>query len=192
MIEIINKLLEISGSFVGLLFGTEEFKKLKIVISFISLTFSILILLYYFYLEKKYKIGTSIIITNLKNFLEAFIKKDNFNKNWLKIKDIFILDHKIALKKVLDYLNEIISLYEYEGENLKDKFSKFPESVFQSKSNFIKALSVIEILTKKNENNNISKKEALAIIRIIEKGLMELLIIDSQAQWAVSLVLPED
>ncbi|GIW65888.1 MAG: hypothetical protein KatS3mg094_407 [Candidatus Parcubacteria bacterium] len=192
MIELFNKFIELIGSFAGLLLGSEEFIELKRIISVISLIISILFLFYYFYLEKKYKLGTSIILTNLKNFLEAFIKKDILNKEWLKIKSVFLIDHYSAIKKVFDYLNQVISLYDYEGENLKEKFSKFPNSIFKNKNDFIKAIHIIEILNKEKNSQSITERESLAIIRVIEKGLIELLIIDPQAQWANSLILPED
>jgi hypothetical protein len=192
MIELAQRILEIIGSFAGLIFGTPEFKKLKIILMIISLTFSILALYYFFYLERKYKIGTSILITNIKNFLEAFLKQENFNQEWLKIKDIFLVDHLSALNKVYKYLNEIINLYEYPGNDLFEKYNQFPESVFNNKKDFLKAIKVLEVIKSKKEKLEISREEGLAIIRVIEKGLLELMIIDSQAQWATFLKLPED
>lgn len=192
MTEIAQKILELIGSFAGLIFGSEEFKKIKILISLISLIISILFISYYIYLEKKYKIGSSILLINIKNFLEAFIKKEYFDQEWEKIKDVFLVDYFIALNKVYNYLENLINFYNYEGENLIEKYSKFPESVFENKQNFLKALRVLEIIKNKKENIKISKKEALVLIRIIEKGLTELLVIDSQTQWAIFLTLPEE
>lgn len=192
MTEIAQKILELIGSFAGLIFGSEEFKKIKILISLISLIISILFISYYIYLEKKYKIGSSILLINIKNFLEAFIKKEYFHQEWEKIKDVFLVDYFIALNKVYNYLQNLINFYDYEGENLIEKYSKFPDSVFENKQNFLKALKVLEIIKNKKENIKISKKESLALIRIIEKGLTELLVIDSQAQWAIFLTLPEE
>jgi len=188
MSEIIQKILEALGSFAGLIVGSEEFKQLKILISFISLLLSILFLGYFIYLEKKYKIGTSIWLTNIKNFLEGFVKPDDFKKEWLKIKEIFLIDHLLALKKTYKFLNEIMIFYDYEGNNLIDKYSQFPESVFKSKNDFLKALNILEIINQ-NPTQDISKKEALIIIKTIEKGLLDLLVIDSESQWASSLVL---
>ncbi|MCS7183805.1 MAG: hypothetical protein NZ866_00445 [Patescibacteria group bacterium] len=192
MIDIFQRILEIVGSFAGLIYGSEEFKKLRIIISLLVLIFSFLGLFYFFYLEKKYKIGTSIWLTSIKNFLEGFIKPEHLNREWKKIKDIFLLNPNLALKKVYKYLEEVINLYGYEEETLSEKFSKIPNSVFEKKQDFLRALHVLEIINKKESEEKISSREALALIRVIEKGLLELLIIDSQAQWAISLTLPQE
>lgn len=191
MSELVQKILEIIGSFAGLIFGAEEFKRLKIIFMFFSLIFSLLAIVYFFYLERKYKIGTSILLTNIKNFLEGFIKPENLNQEWKKIKEIFIIDYFLALDKIYRYLQEVINFYEYEGNTLSEKYQKIPNSVFNNKNDFLRALKILELIRNQKENIDINPREALALIRVIEKGLTELLVIDSQAQWAIFLILPE-
>jgi len=186
--QIFDRLIEILGTLSGIIVGSKEFLQLKLVISFVSIFFIITLLVYYVYLERKYKIGIEIILLNIKNFLEAFIlKKGDLSKEWLEIKKIFLLDKKMAVMKVYDYLNKIIDFYGYYGNNLEEKFKNFPDSVFENKKDFLKSVKILEILKNKvykKEELNLSDEEILFIIKVIEKGLVTLLIIDQEDQWA--------
>jgi hypothetical protein len=189
---IFDRLIEILGTLSGIVVGSKEFLKLKLVISFFAIFFVIALLLYYIYLERKYKIGTEIILTNIKNFLEAFVlKKEVLSKEWLDIKKVFLLDKKAALIKVYYYLNRIIDFYGYSGNTLEEKFKNFPDSVFENKNDFLKSIKILEILKNKidkKEEIKLNEEEILFIIKVIEKGLVNLLIIDPENQWANFLI----
>jgi hypothetical protein len=189
---IFDRLIEILGALSGIVVGSKEFLKLKLVISFFAIFFVIALLLYYIYLERKYKIGTEIILTTIKNFLEAFVlKKEVLSKEWLDIKKVFLLDKKAALIKVYYYLNRIIDFYGYSGNTLEEKFKNFPDSVFENKNDFLKSIKILEILKNKidkKEEIKLNEEEILFIIKVIEKGLVNLLIIDPENQWANFLI----
>jgi hypothetical protein len=189
---IFDRLIEILGTLSGIVVGSKEFLKLKLVISFFAIFFVIALLLYYIYLERKYKIGTEIILTTIKNFLEAFVlKKEVLSKEWLDIKKVFLLDKKAALIKVYYYLNRIIDFYGYSGNTLEEKFKNFPDSVFENKNDFLKSIKILEILKNKidkKEEIKLNEEEILFIIKVIEKGLVNLLIIDPENQWANFLI----
>jgi hypothetical protein len=189
---IFDRLIEILGTLSGIVVGSKEFLKLKLVISFFAIFFVIALLLYYIYLERKYKIGTEIILTNIKNFLEAFVlKKEVLSKEWLDIKKVFLLDKKAALIKVYYYLNRIIDFYGYSGNTLEEKFKNLPDSVFENKNDFLKSIKILEILKNKidkKEEIKLNEEEILFIIKVIEKGLVNLLIIDPENQWANFLI----
>jgi hypothetical protein len=189
---IFDRLIEILGTLSGIVVGSKEFLKLKLLISFFAIFFVIALLLYYIYLERKYKIGTEIILTNIKNFLEAFVlKKEVLSKEWLDIKKVFLLDKKAALIKVYYYLNRIIDFYGYSGNTLEEKFKNFPDSVFENKNDFLKSIKILEILKNKidkKEEIKLNEEEILFIIKVIEKGLVNLLIIDPENQWANFLI----
>jgi hypothetical protein len=189
---IFDRLIEILGTLSGIVVGSKEFLKLKLAISFFAIFFVIALLLYYIYLERKYKIGTEIILTTIKNFLEAFVlKKEVLSKEWLDIKKVFLLDKKAALIKVYYYLNRIIDFYGYSGNTLEEKFKNFPDSVFENKNDFLKSVKILEILKNKidkKEEIKLNEEEILFIIKVIEKGLVNLLIIDPENQWANFLI----
>jgi hypothetical protein len=189
---IFDRLIEILGTLSGIVVGSKEFLKLKLVISFFAIFFVIALLLYYIYLERKYKIGTEIILTTIKNFLEAFVlKKEVLSKEWLDIKKFFLLDKKAAIIKVYYYLNRIIDFYGYSGNTLEEKFKNFPDSVFENKNDFLKSIKILEILKNKidkKEEIKLNEEEILFIIKVIEKGLVNLLIIDPENQWANFLI----
>jgi hypothetical protein len=189
---IFDRLIEILGTLSGIVVGSKEFLKLKLVISFFAIFFVIALLLYYIYLERKYKIGTEIILTTIKNFLEAFVlKKEVLSKEWLDIKKFFLLDKKAAIIKVYYYLNRIIDFYGYSGNTLEEKFKNFPDSVFENKNDFLKSIKILEILKNKidkKEEIKLNEEEILFIIKVIEKGLVNLSIIDPENQWANFLI----
>jgi len=193
--EIIQTILSLLGGLSGLLFSLPEFRKLKIIISALAILFSLALIGYWIYLERKYRFGIEWWKFLIKYYSEAFIKPEYFDQEWLKIKNIFLSDHFAALLKTYKYLEEVIDLYGYEEPTLIEKFKKIPDQVFPNKERFLKALEALEIIKNKlskNEKIEISEIEALAILKEIETGLQGLFVITQKALWANFLVLPSN
>jgi len=193
--EIIQTILSLLGGLSGLLFSLPEFRKLKIIISAFVILTSIGLIVYWIYLERKYKFGIEWWKFLIKYYSEAFIKPEYFDQEWLKIKNIFLSDHLASLIKAYKYLEEVINLYGYEELTLIEKFKKIPDQVFPNKERFLKALEALEIIKnklEKNEKIEISEMEALAILKEIELSLQGLFVITQKALWANFLVLPSN
>jgi len=193
--EFIQTILNLIGGLTGLLFSLPEFRKLKIIVSAFAILFSIGLIGYWIYLERKYKFGIELWKFLIKYYFEAFIKPDYFDKGWTKIKNIFLSDYFASLMKVYKYLEEVADLYGYEESSLIEKFNKIPDQIFPNKERFLKALEALEIIKSKlskNEKVEISEIEVLAILKEIELGLQGLFVITHKALWANFLALPSN
>lgn len=185
--ELLEKLLEIFSKIAGLLFNIPEFQKLRIIVSILGLLFSLFLIGYWIYLERKYKYGREWWSFLIKYFLDAFIKPEYFKNEWKKIKDIFLSDHILALKSTYKFLEELIDFYGYEKGSLKEKFMSVPNQIYTSKDRYEKALEALEIIQnklEKREKLEITKKEALAVLKEIELMLKDLLVINPEDYWA--------
>lgn len=191
--EIVEKFLRLIASIGGLIFGTPEFKRLKILISFLSIIFSFILIGYWIYLERKYKFGIDEWKRVLKDFNDAFIKEDYYKKQWADIKKIFLVNHLNALNKTYKFLEELIEMYGYEGANIVEKFKNFPNQILKNKNDFLKALEILVLIDnkqKKKEKIEIAEKEALRVLYEIEKGLKNLLVINQEDLWVEELIPP--
>jgi len=185
--EILQRILELLSKIAGLLFNIPEFQKLRILISLFSIVFSLGLIFYWIYLERKYKYGAEWWSFLVKYFLEAFIKPDYFKNEWKKIKNIFLTDQVSALVKTYKFLEEVIELYGYEEGTLKEKFLKIPNQVYKNTNRYERALEALEIIYKKinhKEKIEISKEEALAVLKEIENMLGDLFVISPEDYWA--------
>lgn len=185
--ELLQKLLELFSKIAGLLFSLPEFQKTRIIISAVGLLFSLFLVGYWIYLERKYRYGIEVWSFLIKYFLDAFIKPEYFKNEWKKIRDIFLTDHLSALKETYRLLKELIELYGYEGGELKEIFLKIPNQIYTNKERYEKALEALEIIIKKinkNEKLEISPKESLAILKEIESLLKNLMVINPEDLWA--------
>ena len=194
--ELLQKFLELFSKIGGLLFNIPEFQKLRIIVSLFSIIFSLTLIGYWIYLERKYKYGIEWWGFLIKYFLEAFIKPDYFKNEWLKIKNIFLSDHISALIKTYNLLQEIIDLYGYEEKvSLKEKFLKIPNQVYSKLDRYQMALEALEIIYQKinkKEQIEISKTEALSILKEIESMLGDLFVINPSDYWANFQVEPQE
>ncbi|MGC8981626.1 MAG: hypothetical protein ACP5JU_01610 [Minisyncoccia bacterium] len=191
--EIIEKFLRVIAGIGGLIFGTPEFKKLKIIISFLSIIFSLLLIWYWIYLERKYKFGIDEWKRVLRDFSDAFLKEDHFKKQWADIKKIFLVNHLKAINRTYKFLQELIDFYGYKGDNIIEKFKNFPDQILKNKSDFLKAVEILVLIDnkqKKKEGVEISKDEALRVLYEIEKGLKNLLVINHEDLWVEELIPP--
>jgi hypothetical protein len=191
--EIVEKFLRLIASIGGLIFGTPEFRRLKIIISFLSIIFSFILIGYWIYLERKYKFGIDEWKRVLKDFNDAFIKEDYYKKQWADVKKIFLANNLNALNKTYKFLQELIEMYGYEGSNIIEKFKKFPDQILKNKNDFLKALEILVLVDnkqKKKEKIEISEKEVLRVLYEIEKGLKNLLVINQEDLWVEELIPP--
>jgi len=193
--EFIQTILSLLGGLSGLLFSLPEFRKLKIIISGLAILFTITLIGYWIYLERKYRYGIEFWKFLIEYYSEAFIKPDYFDQEWLKIKNIFLSDNLASLIKTYKYLEEVINIYGYEGTTLIEKFKRIPDQAFPNKERFLKALEALEIIKnkiEKKEKIELSESESLAILKEIELGLQGLFVITQKALWANFLVLPSN
>ena len=191
--EIIEKFLRLIASIGGLIFGTPEFRRLKIIISFLSIIFSFILIGYWIYLERKYRFGIDEWKRVLKDFNDAFIKEDYYKKQWADVKKIFLANSLNALNKTYKFLQELIEMYGYEGSNIIEKFKKFPDQILKNKNDFLKALEILVLddnKQKKKEKIEISEKEVLRVLYEIENGLKNLLVINQEDLWVEELIPP--
>ncbi len=185
--EVLQRLLEVFSKIAGLLFNIPEFQKIRIIVSLLGLLFSLSLIGYWIYLERKYRYGIEWWSFLIKYFLEAFIKPDYFKNEWKKIRDIFLSDHLLALKETYRFLEEVIDLYGYESGTLKERFLKIPNQIYTDKERYSKALEALDLIIKKIKNGEkieISQKEALAILKEIESMLKNLMVISPEDLWA--------
>jgi len=191
--EIIEKFLRLIASIGGLIFGTPEFRRLKIIISFLSIILSFILIGYWIYLERKYRFGIDEWKRVLKDFNDAFIKEDYYKKQWADVKKIFLANSLNALNKTYKFLQELIEMYGYEGSNIIEKFKKFPDQILKNKNDFLKALEILVLVDnkqKKKEKIEISEKEVLRVLYEIENGLKNLLVINQEDLWVEELIPP--
>jgi hypothetical protein len=191
--EVVEKFLRLIASIGGLIFGTPEFRRLKIIISFLSIIFSFILIGYWIYLERKYRFGIDEWKRVLKDFNDAFIKEDYYKKQWADVKKIFLANSLNALNKTYKFLQELIEMYGYEGSNIIEKFKKFPDQILKNKNDFLKALEILVLVDnkqKKKEKIEISEKEVLRVLYEIEKGLKNLLVINQEDLWVEELIPP--
>lgn len=193
--EVLQRILEIFSKIAGLLFNIPEFQKLRILISLFSIIFSLLLIFYWIYLERKYKYGSEWWSFLIKYFLEAFIKPEYFKNEWRKIKNLFVTDHISSLLKTYQFLQEVIDLYGYEKGNLKEKFLQIPNQVYNKKERYEMALEALEVIynkIQKKEEIEITKLDALSILKEIESMLGDLFVISPEDYWANFQVVPEE
>lgn len=193
MSEIIEKFLKVIASLGGVIFGTPEFKKIKIILSFFSIIISILLIWYWIYLERKYKYGLWEWKRVYKDFTEAFIKSDYFRKKWVDIKKVYLSNYMKSLENAYLFLSELIDFYGYEGDNIIEKYQKFPNQILKNKDDFLKALEILVLIYEKNKKKQkieISQKETIKVLYVIEKGLRNLLVINQGDLWVEELIPP--
>jgi len=191
---IFDRLFQFVASFGGIVFTSPEYAVFRIILSIFSLLAAAALLWYWVYLEKRYQFGWDWWKTLFGFWVEARASADVFKKVWMKIQDTFNQNMRSALFEAEDMFNEVLNFYFYQEEPLRDRIPRISPKWIPNieRLTFInEALDLMREKIKDGQQVEVSRDEALAILKEFEDALYSMLVIDEEYTW-VRFLLSEN
>ncbi|MEK7673975.1 MAG: hypothetical protein AAB371_02155 [Patescibacteria group bacterium] len=191
---LIDRVFELIDAVAGLLFGTNEFKFVKLILVFFGLIVSLAFVGYWFFMESKYKWGRWWWGFLFNIWAEARIKPEVFQKEWKKLQSVYERDKTESLYKSEEILNALLDLYFYEEAPLTDRLEKTSKITIPNIERLKMANNAIELIKTRQKNGEkieISEKEANSILKEFELSLLQMFIIVEEDCWVKSLEQPQ-
>jgi len=188
---IFRPLIELMGIFTSFIFGTAGFPQTKLLISFFGLLLTLIAIGYWLYLEKRYGYGREWWGMLFRYFIQARLSFKQIKSDWQKVKGVFLVSPTHSVFIAYDLFETVIDFYGYPGKTLREKLAGFPSKLLPNMERLKKALVAIELIENKNPKIEITKTEAEAILKEIEKAFVSLLLLTQEDCWVVLPELPK-
>lgn len=175
--SLIEKASEIIKDFVLYAFGI-DFEILRAILFFFSLIYSLNLILLWIYYEMKNndEIGFWMKLKKVYNLYKASKEKVT---DYNEIKKTYLEDNKEGLIALKNYLNKILEIIGYQGNNLIEKIETIPTEYLPNKENLKKSVKIIELIEKKDKFS-LTKEEVDLVYSEIERALYYLDIIEKE------------
>lgn len=154
----------------------------KLSIYLISLILTSLMIIWWI----KFELVNQDEIDYWQSFLKSrkdfkFIK--NQEKNFKRIKAIFINDKIRGLIEIDNFVNSIVDMFDYGEYTLEEKVDKIPDDVAKNKEDLKKSIKIVNLIREKinkGEDVNLKDEEFNLVFNSYEKFLTDLGIVTTE------------